>query len=128
MSTSFHPGLTRNMAEQLAATIFDTNIELMETVSLAEGTLNAHACRAADIMGNDPSCIEALVWYRGGDHPLTCRDQIEELEIELATKDALLERAAALLGEYHSELDCSGETDSRAANEIRKLLTDIEHT
>lgn len=124
--SDFHPGLTRHMAEQLAATIFDTNIELMETVSLAEGTLNAHACRAADIMGNDPSCIEALVWYRGGDHPLTCRDQIEELEIELAAKNALLDRAKAELEPILN--DQSSEMGIAAARRIEKLLTDIEHT
>jgi hypothetical protein len=132
MSNTFHPGLTCHMAEQLATTIFDTNIELMDTVSLAERTLNAHACRAAGIMGNDPSSIYRSVWYRSdgwghGGSAITWQERAEELEAELVTKNALIDRAKPLLEEYHSELDCSGETESRTANQIRKLLTDIEH-
>ncbi len=101
--------------------------EIERIFASVDQALNHHACSAAQVMGNDPSRIEALVWYRDGDHPLTCRDRIEELEAELAVKNALIERAVSLIEEYHSELDCSGETESRTANQIRKLLTDIEH-
>lgn len=139
--SDFHPGITRHMADKLLEEImaedhsvsdgsFGTcaglHLRFKDLTSKIEGALNRHACSAADIMGNDPSCIESLVWYRGGDHPLTCRDQIDELKADIQMKDALIDRAKPLLEEYFSELDCSGETASRAANEIRKLLTDIE--
>ena len=100
--------------------------------SIAELSLNRHACSAAGIMGNDPSSIYQSVWYRSdgwghGGSAITWQERAEELEAELVTKNALIDRAKPLLEEYFSELDCSGETSSRAANEITKLLTDIEH-
>jgi hypothetical protein len=120
------------MAEQAIAAAIGTIGEPVDPVAVVERALNRHACSAAGIMGNDPSSIFRSVWYRSdgwghGGSAITWQDRAEELEAELVTKNALIDRAKPLLEEYFSELDCSGETDSRAANEIRKLLTDIEH-
>lgn len=147
MSNYFHPGVTRHMAEKLVEEIMSEDYSVSDgsfgacaglhlrskdLASKIEGVLNRHACSAAGIMGNDPSSIYRSVWYRSdgwghGGSAITWRDHSEELEAELVAKNALIDRAKPLLEEYFSELDCSGETSSRAANEITKLLTDIEH-
>ena len=48
--------------------------------------LNRYACRMAGIMGDDPSGIADLVWYKHdgwnhGGHAITWRDRAEELEM-----------------------------------------------
>ena len=141
MSNTFHPGVTRHMAQKFAEgcfpytdseTILAQNITRDGMVNTLESLLNRHACSAAGICGNDPSSIYRSVWYRSdgwghGGSAITWRERAEELDAELVVKNALIDRAKPLLEEYFSELDCSGETASRAADEIRKLLTDIEH-
>ena len=138
MST-FHPGITRGVAQKLLDALTGINggspppPEIGEIIlKNYETILNSHACQAAGIMGNDPSSIYRSIWYRSdgwnhGGSAMTWQDRCEELEAELATKNALIDHAKPLLEEYFSELDCSGESNSRAAHAITKLLTDIEH-
>lgn len=136
--SGLHPSHTDRLASSLMAMLIDLTKttpppEVYDIILKNYKTLlNTHACQAAGIMGSDPSRIHSLVWYKtdGWDHggcAITWQEHAKELAAELATKNALLERAVSLLEEYHSELDCSGETDSRAAKEIRNILTDIEH-
>jgi hypothetical protein len=132
MSNTFHPGVTRHMAERAMETALGTIGEPIDSVSVLERTLNDHACRAAGIAGNDPSSIYRSIWYRSdgwghGGSAITWKERAEELEAELSAKNSLIDRAKPLLEAYFSELDCSGESNSRAAHEITKLLTDIEH-
>jgi len=124
MSSDFHPGRTRQMATELVDAISDTTGEPVDRVAVAERALNIHACRAAGFAGNDPSHIYRHIWYRSdgwghGGSAITWKERAEELEAELAVKNALVDRAKDQLDNY-----LNGIGSARATT---KLLTDIEH-
>ena len=129
MST-FHPGITRGMAEDLAHEVTKTSAEPIDRAAVIQAGLARHACRAAGLAGNDPSEIERLVWYRGdgwehGGSAVTWKERAEELEAELSVKNALIDRAKAELEPILNEQ--SAEIGTAAVRRITKLLTDIEH-
>ena len=138
MSNTFHPGVTRHMAEKLVTEGLTWNTtgyckELYEVeqsnIAAVERALNRHACSAAGICGNDPSSIYRSIWYRSdgwghGGSAITWQDRAEELEAELVAKNALLDRAAKELDDVLRDAEALNESTVRR---ITKLLTDIEH-
>lgn len=130
MSNTFHPGVTKHMAEQLAQQIGHHPLVVAGLVRRIEPVLNDHACRAAGISGNDPSSIYRSIWYRSdgwghGGSAITWQDRAEELEAELAAKNALLDRAAKELDDVLRDAEALNPSTIRR---VEKLLTDIEHT
>ena len=138
MSNTFHPGVTRHMAQKFAEgcfpyvdsdTILAQNINLEGMANTLESLLNRHACAAAGICGNDPSSIYRSVWYRSdgwghGGSAMTWKDHAEELKADLAVKNALIDRAAKELDDVLRDAEALNESTVRR---ITKLLTDIEH-
>lgn len=129
MSNTFHPGVTRHMAEQAFSAATQTTGEPTDGVAVIERAMNRHACSAAGICGNDPSSIYRSVWYRSdgwghGGSAITWQERAEELEAELSVKNALLDRAKHELEEIWR--DQPDEIGGAAVNRITKLLTDIE--
>lgn len=129
MSNTFHPGVTRHMADQAFNAATDTYGEPVDGVTVIERAMNDHACRAAGIAGNDPSSIYRSIWYRSdgwghGGSAITWKERAEELEAELATKNTLLDRAAKELDDVLRDAEALNASTIRR---VEKLLTDIEH-
>lgn len=129
MSNTFHPGVTRHMAEKAFSAAIQTTGEPVDGVAIIERALNRHACSAAGIAGNDPSSIYRSVWYKSdgwghGGSAITWQDHAEELKAELAVKNTLLDRAAKELDDVLRDAEALNESTVRR---IAKLLTDIEH-
>lgn len=132
MSNTFHPGVTKHMAEQLAQQIGHHPLVVAGLVRRIEPVLNDHACRAAGISGNDPSSIYRSIWYRSdgwghGGSAVTWQERAEELEAELSVKNALLDRAKPYLEAHLDALGYTAPDSARKADQLGKLLTDIEH-
>lgn len=135
MSNTFHPGVTRYVAEQLLEAMVELKgdrppEDLQEPIiKNFETILNSHACRAAGIAGNDPSSIYRSVWYKSdgwghGGSAITWQERAEELEAELAVKNSLIDRAAKELDDVLRDAEALNPSTIR---HIEKLLTDIEH-